>query len=107
MGDTKRDRENQARDEERRQREGALEQDRGRVDEESEPPRPCHRRGCDETATFHVLERYEEETGHGAVEATADLCRAHAAEEHPTNLDGVYPDYVFRVEPIETAGDAA
>ncbi|GAB3671120.1 hypothetical protein [Halopiger thermotolerans] len=62
--------------------------------------RSCHRRGCDEPAAFVALERYQEETGKGAVEAEAALCRDHAAEEHPTNLDGAYPDYVFRVEPL-------
>ncbi|ELZ04894.1 hypothetical protein [Natrialba asiatica] len=62
--------------------------------------RECHRRGCDEPAAFVVLERYQEETGKGAVEAEAVLCRAHTAEEHPTNLDGVYAEYVFRVDPL-------
>ncbi|AEH38063.1 hypothetical protein [Halopiger xanaduensis] len=71
--------------------------------------RPCHRRDCDEPAAFLALERYQEETGKGAVEAEAALCRDHAAEEHPTNLDGAYPDYVFRVEPLpeETDDDDA
>ncbi|MFP4529916.1 MAG: hypothetical protein ACLFNC_01340 [Halodesulfurarchaeum sp.] len=58
----------------------------------------CHRRGCTRTAAFRVLERYQEETGHGAVEAAAVLCREHTAEESPTNLDNSYPEYVFRIE---------
>ena len=65
----------------------------------------CHRRGCTERATFLALERYQEETGHGAVEAEAALCQEHAAEESPTNLDGSYPEYVFRVEPLEAPMD--
>ena len=64
-------------------------------------PRECHRRGCTEQAQFSVLERYQEETGHGPVEATAFLCRAHTAEERPSNLADVYADYVFRIEPID------
>lgn len=60
----------------------------------------CHRRGCDEPAAFVVLERYQEETGKGAVEAEAALCRDHTDEESPANLGGAYDDYVFRVEPI-------
>ena len=117
MGDTKRGREKQARDAENRQREREVEESRERADE-AEPPGSepdeadaarreenesptCHRRGCDEPATFVVLERYQEETGHGAVEAEAFLCREHTTEESPTNLDGVYANYVFRVEPIE------
>lgn len=118
MADTKRSRDKQARDEEDRQRKRALEQALDRADE-PEPPRDgqsevegdeadeysdspgeCHRRGCNEMAMFVVLERYQEDTGHGAVEAKAALCREHTAEERPTNLDGVYPDYVFRVDPI-------
>ncbi|MFC4245985.1 hypothetical protein ACFOZ7_03085 [Natribaculum luteum] len=71
--------------------------------DENSNPRTCHRRDCDEPAAFVVLERYQEETGHGAVEAEAVLCRTHTAEEHPTNLDGVYADYVFRVEPLPEA----
>lgn len=54
----------------------------------------------DEPATFVVLERYEEETGHGAVEATAALCRGHADEESPTSLGNAYEDHVFRVKPL-------
>jgi hypothetical protein len=103
MPDTKEGRERQARSEERRQRERELREERERADEpeprdETSPP-PCHRRGCDEPAAFRVLERYQEETGHGAVEAEAFLCTTHTAEEGPTNLDSAYPDYVFLVEP--------
>ncbi|WP_254532738.1 hypothetical protein [Natrinema gelatinilyticum] len=65
----------------------------------------CHRRGCTERATFVVLERYQEETGHGAVEAEAVLCQEHADEESPTNLDRSYADYVFRVEPLQETLD--
>lgn len=123
MADTKRSRDKQARDEEDRQRERALEQALERADETEPPreepadaqgtqrvadgppdsPRECHRRGCDVRATFVVLERYQEETGQGAVEASAALCRAHTAEESPGNLKGVYADYVFRVTPIPGA----
>ena len=126
MADTKEGREKQADDEERRQRERELSEARERADEPEptdDPPDPdgirrgreerpastreCHRRGCTETVAFLVLERYQEETGHGAVEAEAALCREHTAEESPTNLDGVYSDYVFRVDPIpETLSDA-
>ncbi|WP_336343518.1 hypothetical protein [Halalkalicoccus ordinarius] len=125
MPDTKRGREKQARDAENRQRERELQQARDRADE-AEPPgddrdeanevpreedegpdssRECHRRGCTEPAAFLVLERYQEETGHGAVEAEAVLCRTHTAEESPTNLDGAYPEYVFRVEPVPGTAD--
>lgn len=69
-------------------------------DESPDAPRQCHRRGCTAPATFVVLERYQEETGHGAVEVEAFLCIEHTAEESPTNLDESYADYVFRVEPI-------
>lgn len=69
-------------------------------------PRTCHRRGCDESAAFAVLERYQEETGKGAVEAEAFLCRAHTDEESPANLDSAYDEYVFRVEPVSDAADA-
>jgi len=115
MGDTKEGREKQADDENRRQQERDLSEARARADEPEPPdadaadsetdgpdgePRTCHRRGCNETATFLAMERYLEETGHGAVESTAVLCREHAAEESPTNLDDAYPDYVFRVEPL-------
>ncbi|WP_345785879.1 hypothetical protein [Halomontanus rarus] len=70
------------------------------ADDDSDAPRECHRRNCTERASFVVLERYQEETGHGAVEAEVALCREHTAEESPTNLDGAYMDYVFRVEPL-------
>ncbi|WP_306057466.1 hypothetical protein [Natronococcus wangiae] len=75
----------------------------------SGPSRECHRRGCDKPPRFVVLERYQEETGHGAVEAEAALCREHTAEESPANLEDAYEDYVFRVEPIPDAdgGDDA
>lgn len=116
MADTKDSRESQARDEQRRQRRREVTEAVDRADEAEPPPeeldeeadadRGCHRRGCDEPAAFLVLERYQEDTGHGAVEATAVLCRDHAAEERPANLDGVYPDYVFRVEPLPGALDA-
>lgn len=113
MADTKKGRDKQARDAENRQQEQEIEESRERANE-AEPPRvgqdeadevpdsppTCHRRGCDEPAAFVVLERYQEETGHGAVEAKAFLCRKHTAEESPTNLDGAYANYVFRVEPI-------
>lgn len=89
MTDTETRREKHVDDENRREENEVLGQ-----------PRECHRRGCTEAATFVVLERYQEETGQGAVEATADLCREHTAEESPTNLDGSYADYVFRVDPL-------
>jgi len=60
----------------------------------------CHRRGCDERAAFRVLERYQEETGHGAVEADALLCPEHTEEEGPTNLEHAYDGYVFSIEPL-------
>jgi hypothetical protein len=85
MADTESGREEQADDETRRQ-DGVPE---------------CHRRGCTQSATFVVLERYQEDTGHGAVEAEAVLCQEHADEESPTNLDGSYADYVFRVESLQ------
>jgi hypothetical protein len=130
MADTKRGRDEQAHEAERRQREREIEEALDRADE-SEPPREdageadqadatgreaterpdapvCHRRDCEEPATFVVLERYLEETGHGAVEAEALLCREHTAEEGPANLDGVYDDYVFQVRPLPgTASDGA
>ncbi|MFC6723312.1 hypothetical protein ACFQE1_02655 [Halobium palmae] len=129
MADTKRGREKQARDADTRQRERELEEARDR-ENESEPPLSdadpsgttdqepeadetpadasdaetprCHRRGCDEPAAFFVLERYQEETGKGPVEATAYLCTDHTDEESPANLDHAYDDYVFRVEPLPT-----
>ncbi len=92
MTDTGKGREKQTDDENRRE-------DGGRDNPE------CHRRGCTERATFVALERYQEETGHGAVEAEAVLCREHAAEESPANLDSSYAEYVFRVEPIQEMQD--
>lgn len=126
MADTKRSREEQARHEMERQREREIKEARDRADEsepprdeqneanetqhegdeQPDPPRGCHRRGCNELATFVVIERYQEDTGHGAVEAEAALCREHTAEESPSNLDGAYPDYVFRVQPIPGADTA-
>ncbi|WP_435157028.1 hypothetical protein [Haladaptatus sp. DFWS20] len=119
MADTKKGRDKQARDAENSQREWEVEQALERSnetepapdepdvteaqDEDSEnsaSPPACHRRDCNEPAAFVVLERYQEETGHGAVDAEAFLCRKHTAEESPTNLDGVYAEYVFRVEPL-------
>ncbi len=79
-----------------------------RVDDENGRPdsaATCHRRGCTEQATFVALERYQEETGHGAVEAEALLCQDHATEESPANLDSSYGGYVFRVEPLEETPD--
>jgi hypothetical protein len=103
MPDTKAGREEQAHHESKRQRRRDVDEALERGDE-AEPPdeRPitCHRRGCNEPASFVVRERYQEETGHGAVTAEAFLCRAHTDEESPTNLDGVYDDYVFRVDPL-------
>jgi hypothetical protein len=111
MADTKEGREEQAKHEQERQLEWEIRQARERADEPEPPaveteefedwPPTCHRRGCDDPATFLVLERYLEETGKGPVEARAFLCRAHTAEESPTNLDRAYSDYVFRVESIE------
>jgi len=108
MADTKKGRTKKARDAENRQRKRDLAEARERGDE-AEPPRECQRRDCSETATFVVLERYQEETGQGVVEATADLCTAHTADERPTNLDGAGEDYCFRVEPLPGTGgsDAA
>ena len=125
MADTKKGREKQARDAENRQQERELAEARDRADEAEPPrdtqddadeaqhkedgypdsPRECHRRGCTEPATFVVLERYQEETGHGAVEAEAALCQEHTAEESPANLDNAYADYVFRVEPVPEIGN--
>lgn len=116
MADDKRGRDKKARDKDTRQREQELQEARARADE-SEPPRSgddtgregdeatdspptCHRRGCPEPAMFLVLERYQEETGQGAVEATAFLCEAHTDDEGPANLDSSYADYVFRIESI-------
>jgi len=108
MPDTKEGREEQARHEVRRQQRREIDEARERGDE-AEPPdeRPitCRRRGCDQPAQFVVLERYQEETGHGAVIAEAYLCRDHTDEESPTNLDGAYDDYVFRVELLPETPD--
>ena len=81
--------------------------DKSREGETRRDQRECHRRDCSESAAFVVLERYLEETGHGAVEAEAQLCQAHTAEESPANLAGVYDEYVFRVEalPGTVSGD--
>ena len=109
MADTKQGRDKQANDEAKRQRERDLKEARERGDEtepdrEGDGPATCYRRGCHEPAAFVVLERYQEEGGHGAVEARVELCQTHTAEESPVNLDGVYDDYVFRVEPIHDSG---
>ncbi|MDS0297239.1 hypothetical protein NDI76_00600 [Halogeometricum sp. S1BR25-6] len=114
MADTKKGREKQARDAETRQQERDVAESRERADE-PEPPRSeedvegadddvptCHRRGCEEPAAFVVLERYQEDTGYGAVEAEAYLCREHTEEESPVNLEGAYDEYVFRVEPLSS-----
>lgn len=116
MADTKRGREKQSRDEANRQREQEVAEAMARSDEQEPEPedqgttdaadddtRRCHRRGCDEPATFVVFERYLEETGHGPVEVEVFLCRAHTDEEGPTNLDHAYTDYVYRVEPLDDA----
>ena len=124
MAETKDGREKQARNAEKRQREREITEARDRADEvepeddwhESDPNQPtdtgadsrespseCHRRGCTQSAAFVVRERYQEETGKGAVEATARLCREHTGEESPVNLDAVYDEYVFRVDPLPGA----
>lgn len=120
MPDTKRGREEQERHAERRQREREMQQAQERADEpeptvdrdvsdpetRAEQPdvpddgRPCRRRDCDRQAAFLVVERYLEETSNGAVEATAELCLEHTAEESPTHLEDAYAGYVFRVEPL-------
>ncbi len=66
----------------------------------TDPDTECHRRGCENTATFVARERYAEETGAGIVEAEAYLCRTHARAESPANLDASIPEYQFIVEPI-------
>ncbi|AZH26452.1 hypothetical protein [Haloplanus aerogenes] len=105
MPDTKEGRERQAQRAEQRQHEWDIREARERGDEPEPPaediPPTCHRRGCNEPAAFRVLERYQEETGHGAVEAVANLCETHTAEEAPTRLEHAYEDYVFRVDPIQ------
>ena len=105
MADTKQGRAKQADDEANRQRERDRAEARKRGDEadpdaEDDAPATCYRRDCAEPAAFVVLERYQEEGGHGAVEARVELCETHTAEESPVNLDAVYDDYVFRVEPL-------
>ncbi|MFC7116233.1 hypothetical protein ACFQH2_16555 [Natronoarchaeum sp. GCM10025703] len=111
MADDRNSRDKQARDADERQRQRELTEAVERGDEKeppreevvAEPPQECHRRGCTESPDFVVVERYQEETGHGAVEATAFLCREHTREESPANLDGVYPGYRFRVEPLSSS----
>lgn len=116
MADTKRGRNKRARDADNRQREREIEAERERADEAEPPddreedrpagdespdgPRECHRRGCTRSATFTAFERYQAESGHGAVEVEVFLCTEHAAAEAPTNLDEDYAEYVFRVEPL-------
>ena len=106
MADTKQGRDKQAHDEAKRQRERDLEEARNRGDEaepeaaDSNAPTTCYRRDCTEPAAFVVVERYQEETGHGAVEARVELCATHTTKESPVNLDAGYDDYVFRVEPL-------
>jgi hypothetical protein len=115
MGDTREGREEQASNEERRERARDLAETLARsdelepadlgLDESGDEPPPCHRRGCDEPATFVVLERYLEETGQGPVESVAFLCQPHATEESPANLDQAYDDYLFRVDPIRDSSE--
>lgn len=104
MPDTKEGREKQAHEAEKRQRERELEEELNRSDEPEpegpEEPRLCHYRNCDEPATFRVIERYLEETGHGLVTAEAVMCRDHAGGESPANLDQASADYGFLVEPL-------
>jgi hypothetical protein len=106
MADTKQGRDKKAHDEAKRQRQREIREAQARADE-GDPLAAervgCYRRNCDEPAAFVVVERYQEETGHGAVEARAELCAAHTAEEGPANLDQSYPDYVFRIEPLATS----
>lgn len=107
MADNKRGRVAQAHNAERRQWEREIEEARRRIDE-SEPTtdedvggfRPCHRSDCERTAMFYVLERYEEEAGNGVITESANLCRQHSAEERPMHLEGVYDNYVFRIEQL-------
>ena len=103
MPDTKSGRDKQARTKERRRIERDISEARERGDEEEpsdDGPTECYRRGCVEPAEFSVTERYQEETGKGAVEATSLLCVDHTVAEGPANLDSAYSDYVFRIEPI-------
>lgn len=133
MADDKRGQERQANRAEQRQREREAAEDRERGEEAEppddgeaddgeaddatggiqrgdgaypDPPHECHRRGCDEQASFVVAERYREETGQGTVRAEAHLCRAHTDEESPSNLDSAGEDYVFRIDPITDATTA-
>lgn len=103
MGDTKAGRERQARKAEKRQLEEELREAVDRA-EEAEPVlddvQLCHYRDCHEIASFRVVERYLEETGHGSVTAEALMCEAHADDESPTNLDRSYSGYLFMVEPL-------
>jgi hypothetical protein len=107
MADDKRGRVAKAHNAERRQWAREIEEARSRSDE-AEPTldddvgsfRPCHRSDCDRTAMFYLLERYEEEAGDSVVKETANLCRGHAAEERPMHLEGVYDNYVFRIEQL-------
>ncbi len=104
MPDTKAGREKQARKADRRRVERDVSEELARGDEPEPPddtPTECYRRGCTEPAAFSVTERYQEETGKGAVAASALLCEPHTGEEAPTNLDQAYPDYVFVVRPID------
>ena len=108
MADTKSGRDEQARDEARRRIERDISEARERGDEPepvADPPTECHRRGCSEPAAFSVTERYQEETGAGAVEATAFLCADHTADEAPANLEDAYEGYVFHVEPVADDAD--
>jgi len=107
MPDTKSGRDKQAREEERRRIQRDISEARERGDEPepaADPPTECHRRGCSEPVAFSVTERYQEETGAGAVEATAFLCADHTADESPANVEDAYDGYVFHVEPV-AAGD--
>lgn len=107
MADDKRGRVAQAHNAARRQWTREIEEARSRSDE-AEPTidedvgsfRPCHRSDCDRTAMFYVVERYEEEAGSSVVKETVNLCRQHAAEERPMHLEGVYDNYVFRIEQL-------
>ncbi len=122
MADDKRGREKQAKRKDRRQREREIDEERSRGDEPDpsesaadgaddaaegfqrgngtypDPPSGCHRRGCEKRAAFVVVERYQEETGKGLVEAKAFLCEEHTAAEGPSNLDAADGGYVFRIE---------
>ena len=108
MPDTKSGREKQARNAERRRIERDISEARERSDEEEPPddtPTECFRRGCTEPAAFKVMERYQEETGKGAVEATALLCADHTVAEGPSNIDSSYDDYVFQIVPVSAGSD--